>query len=173
MNAQNNRIIIVLVAIIILLVGYIIYNRSSLTGSEYVSLSTETGTTTSTATIPEKSTPTSLAKPPVKTTTTAALKQQMPTITKDGLYIINYTDHGFSPATLQITRGKGVHFVNNSNKAMRIFSDFPNDRIYGAITQSKSVGRGETYDFIFNDAGNWGYHNANNPSDRGTVVVTQ
>lgn len=94
-------------------------------------------------------------------------------MTKDGLYIINYTDRGFSPTMLTLTKGKGVHFVNNSNKALRVFSDLPNDRIYGAITQSKTIGKGGTYDFTFNDVGNWGYYNANYPSHRGTVVVTE
>lgn len=178
MNTQINKLTIALIAVIVFLIGYIVWIQRPLTSERTgppIPIQSETVTTTNTAApaAPTKSPGTSASKPTPKTTTSTAVKSQAPSMTKDGLYIISYTDRGFSPATLQLTKGKGVHFINNSNKAMRIFSDLPNDRIYGAITQSKTVGKGGTYDFVFNDAGNWGYYNANNSSDRGTVVVTE
>jgi plastocyanin len=162
MNTSNNKIVVILIGVIVLLGGYLIFNKSSTPGTETASVpgatttSPVTTTTTQTKNVPKTTT--------TKTTTT--------TMTKDGLYVIYYTSKGFSPATLQITRGKGVRFINNSDKAMRIFADQKYDTVYSSLNESKSVGRGATYDFVFNEAGNWAYHNENNQNDRGTVIVT-
>ena len=169
MDTQNNKIIIILVGIIVILVGYLIFGKSSTPNSETVSVpgATTTGTTATTATQP-----TSAPKTTTGAKTTTAPKVTAPTMTKDGLYVIYYTNTGFSPATLRIVKGKGVRFINNSDKAMRIFADQKYDNLYSALNQSKTVGRGVTYDFVFNEAGNWAYHNENNQNDRGTVIVT-
>lgn len=170
MNTQSNKIIIILVGIIVILGGYLIFGKSSPSTNNETSLApgaTTTGTVGTPSTAPTGASKTTTTK------TTSTPKVSAPTMTKDGLYVIYYTNAGFSPATLQITKGKGVRFINNSDKAMRIFADQKYDNLYSALNQSKTVGRGATYDFVFNEAGNWAYHNENNQNDRGTVIVTK
>lgn len=169
MDIQKNKIVIILVGVIVLLGGYLLFGRSSPSNNE-TSPAPEATTSPSTGTTAAQ--PKSTAPKTTATKTTATPKPAAPTMTKEGLYVIYYTNAGFSPATLQIVKGKGVRFINNSDKAMRIFADQKYDAIYSALNQSKTVGRGATYDFVFNEAGNWAYHNENNQNDRGTVVVT-
>ena len=166
MNTQNNKIIIILVGVIVVLAGYLVFCKSSPSNKEAspVQEATTTGTTATQ--------PTGASKTTTPAKTTSVPKTTTATMTKDGLYVIYYTNAGFSPATLRIVKGKGVRFINNSDKAMRIFADLKYDNVYSALNQSKTVGRGATYDFVFNEAGNWAYHNENNQNDRGTVIVT-
>lgn len=111
---------------------------------------------------------TTASKPSV---TTAAPKAAAPSMTKDGAYIVSYTSTGFSPRSLTIKAGKSVHFVNVSNKAMSITTVDPNDSLYRELNQSKTVGRGMSFDYTFLTRGTWVYTNRNNPTDRGVVVV--
>lgn len=169
MNTQNNKLVIILVGIIVILVGYLIFGKSSPSNKEASSVPEATTTPTAAPTSSQtKETPKTTG-----TKTTTAAKPATVTMTKDGLYVIYYTNTGFSPATLRIVKGKGVRFINNSDKAMRVFADQKYENPYGALNQSKTVGRGATYDFVFNEAGNWAYHNENNQNDRGTVIVTE
>ncbi|MBI5817240.1 MAG: cupredoxin domain-containing protein [Candidatus Yonathbacteria bacterium] len=167
MNTSNNTIVIILVGTIVILGGYLIFGNSPTSKNEVAS--PEATTTGVTATTQTKTAP----KTTTATKTTSVQKVTVPTMTKDGLYVIYYTNTGFSPATLRIVKGKGVRFINNSDKAMRIFADQKYDNVYSALNQSKTVGRGVTYDFVFNEAGNWAYHNENNQNDRGTVIVAE
>lgn len=169
MNTISNRRAIITIIGIIAVAAFVYWflQKPSPSGEETTPTATTTGDTTTTPAKPGSPT---TSKPATKTTTT---KVTTPSMTKDGLYIVSYTNKGFIPATLQIKRGRGVHFINNSDKAMRIFADLKNDKIYGEFNQSKTVGKGGTYDFTFNTSGNWAYHNENNPLDRGTIVVTE
>lgn len=120
-------------------------------------------------------TTTPAAKAPVKKTTTAttptAVKTVAPTLTKDGSYLVSYSNSGFSPKTITIKVGKSVHFVNNSNKAMSLTTTDIDNQQHSEFNQGKTVGQGGTYDFSFMSAGTWGYMNRNNQSDRGTIIV--
>ncbi len=167
MNTSNNKIVVILVGVIVLLGGYLIFSKSSAPNTETTPVPGATTTSSATTPTQTKGVPntTTIKTTSVPKTTTAAM-------TKDGLYVIYYTNKGFSPATLQIKKGKGVRFINNSDKAMRIFADLKYDTVYSSLNESKTVGRGGTYDFVFNEAGNWAYHNENNQNDHGTVVVT-
>ena len=122
----------------------------------------ETATTTATTTAPAKTTTTSGYVAP---------KTNTPTILKDGSYLVSYTSTGFSPRTITIRVGKSVHFSNVSNKAMSITTTEPNSLVYRELNQSKTVGRGGSFDYTFLTAGTWNYMNRNNPSDKGTIVV--
>lgn len=94
-----------------------------------------------------------------------------PAMTAEGAYIISYTASGFVPPVVEIRQGKSVHFVNDSNKAMSIASQEPNDQVYGELNQGKTVGRGGTYDFTFLKTGTWKYLNRNNSLDTGVIIV--
>src|SRR3989344_2086193 len=147
-SLSNNRAVIIVIVLASLGIGYMMFfgsNDAENSPTEPTATSTEAKATTSTA----KSETTALTK---KTTTTITTPKSA-TMTADGLYVISYTNAGFSPKTLTIKKGKGVRFVNNSDKAMRVFADDKNSQIYSALSQSKTVGRGGTYDFTFTQAG--------------------
>lgn len=105
------------------------------------------------------------------TPTAPVVTPTAPLMTKNGAYIISYTDKGFVPATLEIKAGKSVHFVNNSNKAMSLTSIDQNSQVYREFNQVNSVGRGGSYDFTFLSAGTWWYVNRNSQKELGTIIV--
>lgn len=107
-----------------------------------------------------------LAKP--VTRNTAA---KTPAMTKSGAYLVTYLNSGFSPATLTIKRGKAVHFLNSSSKAMSIIAADQYSQFSRELNQEQSVGRGGYYDFSFVTPGTWVYTNRNNKTDRGTIIV--
>lgn len=108
-----------------------------------------------------------------KTAVTKPVATKLPSITKDGIYLIYYTSKGFVPGALEIPVGKSVRLINNSGgKAMRIGStDTTNNPIYNAFNQSKTVGAGGTYEYTFVDKGVFNYNNKNNPADQGSITV--
>jgi plastocyanin len=83
------------------------------------------------------------------------------------------TKSGFSPATVTVTVGQTVRFVNGTDGTMRIYSVTNlGSPIYPGFDQGKSVGRGGVYDFLFNKSGTWGYYNLNgNSAVTGTVIA--
>lgn len=111
---------------------------------------------------------------------TPASKASVPTSAKsgsvsylgrDGVYVVQYTDEGFVPATLQIPRGKSVRFINMSTKGMRVFSDSVSDPKLVELNQSKTVGKGGTYTFSFVNEGLWQYHNELEKTHTASVTV--
>lgn len=114
---------------------------------------------------------TTSVKVPSKATAPKTTTPSAPAMTKDGAYIVSYTERGFVPATLEIKKGKSVHFVNNSNKAMSLTTTDPNSQVFIELNQERSVGRGGSYDFTFLSLGSWGYMNRNNTVDKGVVMV--
>lgn len=108
-----------------------------------------------------------------ETVVTKPVATKLPSITKDGIYLIYYTSKGFVPSALEIPAGKSVRLINNSGgKAMRIGStDTTNSPIYNSFNQSKTVGAGGTYEYTFVDKGVFTYSNKNNPGDQGSITV--
>ncbi len=99
-----------------------------------------------------------------------AAGQSQPQIAKDGAYIINYENSGFNPENLIVSVGKMVRFINNSGKAMRVYSKLQ-DNLHSSFNQSVTVGKGGVYNFLFTDKGLWEYYNLNAPADAGSIVV--
>lgn len=167
MNNTNTKYIIAAVVVIIAVWAGFSWGKKSAVAPESpvnggTEIATTTGATSTTQTTPVKTT---TQAPTTKTTTTA------PAVMKNGVYIVSYTNRGFSPATLTIKKGKSVRFMNNSDKAMSLTSTQPESQIYGEFNQGKTVGRGGYYDFTFLTAGSWGYVNRNNRGDTGMVIV--
>jgi plastocyanin len=101
--------------------------------------------------------------------------------------VVNYTDSGFEPSTVEIERGETVQFVDLSGTPMWVGSNnHPRHTKYdGSSTRehcengeavNESVfdqcSAGETYSFTFDKTGEFGYHNHQGPRDSGTVVVS-
>lgn len=98
---------------------------------------------------------------------------------------VTYTNDGFSPATITVNVGDTVRFVNQSTKSMWVGGDqHPSHADYDGTTrqehcaagtasfdQCTGTGSGTTWEFTFDKAGTFGYHNHLGASDSGTVVV--
>lgn len=100
-----------------------------------------------------------------------------PSLEKGGVAartVVTYTDSGFAPATVQITQGDTVTFVNESTRGMWVASAVhPTHQLLPGFDQLKSVGMSGTYEYTFTNAGTWKYHNHVNPQDTASVVVTE
>jgi plastocyanin len=166
MEPKNNQRNLVILIIILAAVGYYLFQSQKVVAPAQDEI-TQSEVSTSTSDTINNTVPAKTAVKTTKTTTTSSL----PTMTKEGYYLVSYTDKGFVPASLQIAAGKSVRFVNNASRAMRIFADDKTSTLYSEMNQSKTVGRGGIYDFTFGTAGTWAYHNENNLADKGVVIV--
>lgn len=83
--------------------------------------------------------------------------------------LVTYTDTGFSPNPFKVKAGDTVVFVNDSSKEMWVASAVhPTHEVLPGFDQLED---GDEYEYTFNQAGEWKYHNHLVPSDRGSVVV--
>ncbi|OHA83019.1 MAG: hypothetical protein A2937_02325 [Candidatus Yonathbacteria bacterium RIFCSPLOWO2_01_FULL_47_33b] len=164
---NKKYIIAVIVAVVALYGAFWFGKRAAIAPEEQGNVPNGTEQATTTPTPVAKVTQTTTSAP--KTTTTKS--ESAPTMTKSGAYLVSYTDSGFVPAKLEIARGKSVHFVNNSNKAMSLTTVDQNSQVYREFNQTVSVGRGGTYDFTFLTAGTWWYVNRNSQKELGTIIV--
>ncbi|NQV88593.1 MAG: cupredoxin domain-containing protein [Parcubacteria group bacterium] len=87
-------------------------------------------------------------------------------------FTVNYTDAGFNPNTLEINGGDIVRFVNQSNGGMDVSSNpHPSHTDYPAFNENATVNAGGTFEFTFDQAGTWSYHNHLRPNLGGTITV--
>lgn len=95
---------------------------------------------------------------------------------------VTYTDEGFSPKAVTIPQGGTIRFVNESSHEMWVASaDHPTHIVYPETTGSDCIGsafdgcrslsNGESWEFTFNQVGEWGYHNHKRVSQLGTIIV--
>lgn len=110
-----------------------------------------------------------------QTVPTAPSQPTSPTGTTMASVEVDYTATGFSPATVTVKKGTTVKFINKSDGQMEVASNpHPIHTDYPGFDQYKSAQKGQMeYDFTFEKVGTWGYHNHLNPTDTGTVVVTE
>lgn len=158
---MNKKFIIIVILAIIILGGYF-----SLRDKKVVSSLGETPTSK----IPEQN------NSAPKTDNTPLSKKN----------IINYTDTGYSPNTINIKLGATVTWKNNSSSGMWTASGMhPSHTAYSgtsleqhcpdtantAFDACTSILPGDSWNFTFNKIGVWKYHNHVRPSDFGTVIV--
>ena len=87
---------------------------------------------------------------------------------------VSYTAAGFSPAILEIGRGLSVRFINKSGSSMRLVANTAGgQKPYPGFDQSKTVGTGTVYEFVFTIPGTWGIKNQFDDSHFFTLVVKQ
>ena len=85
---------------------------------------------------------------------------------------IDYDGMQFTPKTLNIKVGDYVIFKNNSTDGFWPASDpHPQHTGYPGFYAGKAIDAGSKYQFQFNNAGAWGFHNHLNPGATGTVNV--
>jgi plastocyanin len=88
------------------------------------------------------------------------------------IYTVFYQLNIFSPTNLRIHVGDSVKFQNNSNQPFRVVSD--SVRGVSILTGFDSVGDVQpngAFTYTFAGAGIFGYHNARNAEETGTVIV--
>jgi len=122
---------------------------------------------------------------PSPTEMATASPEATPTATPETI-TVTYTDSGYSPATVTISAGQAVTFVNNSSRQMWIASaGHPTHTAYSGTTLSEhcpdaantsfdacqGVAKGQSWSFTFTKTGTWKYHNHLRTSDFGTIVV--
>lgn len=87
-------------------------------------------------------------------------------------HVVNYTDKGFSPASLEIKAGETVQFVNNSNGGMWVASGpHPAHTAYPEFDPKRNILSGEIYEFTFTKIGEWKYHNHTKSGMYGAIIV--
>jgi plastocyanin len=85
---------------------------------------------------------------------------------------VNFDGNSFSPSAAEIKAGDVVIFKNNSSEDFWPASNpHPVHTDYPGFDAKKAVSPGGTYQFKFDNAGTWGYHDHLNPSITGTIKV--
>lgn len=99
--------------------------------------------------------------------------------------VISYTEEGYAPANVTIKKGDTVRFVNNatSQETWPASAVHPTHTVYPEKSASDCLGSsfdacrglkaGESWEFTFNSAGEWRFHDHMHPSQTGTVIVTE
>ena len=159
-NGMNNKKYLSLLVAIIA-IGIIIYIVKNNSETAHVTQDDEKSPVAESTTLPS-------TKQPAPAVSSGSGAPSTPVI-KDGVYIVSYTNSGFQPKMLEISRGKTVRFVNNSTKAMRV--NTTDTLVSQTLSQPKTVGKGGTYEYTFNDSGTYKYANQNNTADTGAVIV--
>lgn len=95
-------------------------------------------------------------------------------IMADGIAIEEVTFDGksFQPQELKVKTGDVVIFRNKSKgNVWPASAPHPSHSAYPEFDAKKSLGPGQVFEFKFNKAGNWKYHDHLNSSVTGTIVV--
>lgn len=94
--------------------------------------------------------------------------------------VIQITASGFSPSTLTVSQGTTVIFITmDEGKYWPASNMHPSHTEYptegGCIGSTfdacTSLAQGETFEFTFDEVGEWDYHDHKNPSLTGTIIV--
>jgi len=92
---------------------------------------------------------------------------------KQPIFILMKKDQ-FEPATIQIKKGTKVIFKNEDSDPRWPASNLhPTHGIYPQFDPTLPIEPGKEWSFIFNQVGNWKYHDHLSPSLRGQVTVIQ
>jgi plastocyanin len=107
---------------------------------------------------------------------------------EEEIYVVSYTDSGYSPSTITIKKGETVTFKNESSRSMWPASAVhPSHRVYSgtsleehcpdtagtAFDACKGYSPGQSWSFKFDKVGTWKYHDHLNPSATGTIIVEE
>ncbi len=91
-----------------------------------------------------------------------------------GKTAVSYGTGGFVPNTVTVKIGTVVLWTNQSQGGMWVASAMhPTHQLLPGFDQLASVNASGSYEYTFAKVGTWKYHMHLNPSDTGTVVVTE
>jgi len=135
--------------------------------------------------LPQPPTPPVFEVPTTPTPATPTLPTPT-TATPTSEVIIKITANGFEPKEVEITKGTKVTWINEQPNPSWPASDVhPTHEVYpgssikkcGTPEQDKifdacrGLNKGESWSFVFNEVGEWYYHDHLNPSWTGEIVV--
>jgi plastocyanin len=87
---------------------------------------------------------------------------------------VRMTKDGYSPRVLKIEQGQTVEFVNDSSQDYWPASDpHPIHTDYPGFDAQKTILPGQSWDFSFNRAGRYGYHNHLAPETHAEIVISK
>lgn len=90
----------------------------------------------------------------------------------DVVVMTMYKD-GYDPKNLEIDQGETVEFVNASDVDLWPASNIhPTHEIYSEFDPKRPIAPGEHWEFTFDKAGEWKYHDHIYPNVKGTIVVS-
>lgn len=92
---------------------------------------------------------------------------------KDGLTIITFTNNGFQPETYIVPANSYVRIRNLSISILQFSSDPYKAPSYNPELNAGTFNPGDTRTFFISQQGKWGFHNGLNPSQTGTLIVTE
>lgn len=90
---------------------------------------------------------------------------------------VTYTDNGFTPQRLEITKGSTVNFINQTQLPMWVASaPHPEHTDYagldaGVIAGDHIAPGNPSFSFKFDRPGTWSYHNHSAPEHQAIIVV--
>ncbi len=102
-------------------------------------------------------------------------------------HIVEITNEGFVPKTLEIKKGDKVTWINKlvtkawpAGNSHPTHTNYPGSSIIKCGTAEeknifdscRELQKDESYNFVFNEIGSWGYHNHLQPSKSGKIVVS-
>lgn len=90
---------------------------------------------------------------------------------------VMYSNNGFVPSLMQIYAGQKIIFTNTTGRSgMQIVVDSmpavakDNNPLFG---QSKPIGKGETYEYIFTTEGTYDYYSKSNGGAHAKIIVVK
>ncbi len=87
-------------------------------------------------------------------------------------YIVTITDSGFSPVQIEIGQGDSIQFINRSSRQSWPASDpHPTHEFLSGFDPLHAINAGESWNFRFTEAKEWGYHDHVQPHRRGSIIV--
>jgi plastocyanin len=85
---------------------------------------------------------------------------------------VDITATGFLPATITVKPGQDVEWVNKDANPHLVASDpYPTDNKLPGLNSQQSIASGAMYNYTFEAAGTYTYHDDLNPSLMGIVIV--
>ena len=88
--------------------------------------------------------------------------------------LVAYAEEGFSPTVLRVKVGTTVRFRNDTTADLRVASDpHPTHDNLSAFDSVSLLSQGESYSFTFTRLGTFGYHNHQQASHKGTIIVEE
>ncbi len=179
---MNNRVILTLVIIAILVAGGVFYYTVTKDNEPAVVSNTQSADITADAEpTPTEATPTPTVVTPTPTPTRASDELKGTYSGEPGtdgpdvsVFSVDYDGKAFSPKSLSIKVGDIVFFKNSSTKTFWPASDpHPTHTKYPEFDAKSAIAAGSTFQFKFIKVGTWGYHDHLNPSATGIIIVTK
>ncbi len=104
-------------------------------------------------------------------------KRPINTITTEvqsGVAVMHISENSYDPVNIKIKVGTKVAFINDSKDYRWPASDLhPSHLIYPEFDSKEALKPGDSWDFIFNKVGEWGYHDHLAPYITGTITVVE